>query len=88
MAKKTWVVRKRGFANPRTDSGCTTAWNYEVEHSKDWSMASLSIGNIHLDVYRRADLRAIQNMRKVLNEFEELAEKMLEDKDAASKEST
>ena len=86
--KKVWAVKKRGFANPRTDSGCTTVWNYEVEVGKDWNYASLSIGDVHLDVYRKADLRSIQNMRKVLNEFEALAEKMLEERDAKSKEST
>lgn len=86
--KKTWSVRKRGFANPRTESGCTTTWNYEVEVTSDYDYASLTIGDVHLDVYRKADLRSIQNVRKVLNEFEALAEKMLEDKDAKSKEST
>ena len=95
MAKKNWEVKKRGFVNPTASTGCTDAWYMEacVSYDKDgkaWGYCTLSVGkDLYLEVSRKGDKRTIQNVRKILNEFEELADKMIEDLDnAKSKEST
>jgi hypothetical protein len=95
MAKKNWEVKKRGFLNPTAATGCTDTYYMEAcvkydSNGEPFGYCTLSVGkDLYLEIYRKADKRTIQNVRKILNEFEDLGDRMMEDlENAKSKKPT